>query len=156
MGLSAWLFAAEARGRLPSGQYDASLRVDWLVTPEHAAAIRRDAFMRAGVRLPGPLRGIRPPAARAFTARDPADREGPPRTQEFDPPEPLTCRYRAQPPSGTSAKFDCVLDGGEIVKVKYGRNPEIHAEAAATALLRALDYPADIVAIVERTSRRAA
>jgi hypothetical protein len=43
-----------------------------------------------------------------------------------------------------------VLAGGDVVKVKYGRNPEIHAETAATALLRRLDYPADYVTIVPR------
>jgi hypothetical protein len=51
-------------------------------------------------------------------------------------------------PSGTSAKFNCVLDGGEIVKVKYGRNPEIYAETAATELLALLGYPADEVRLV--------
>jgi hypothetical protein len=43
-----------------------------------------------------------------------------------------------------------VLDGGEIIKVKYGRNSEIHAETAATRLLASLGYPADEVRIVPR------
>ena len=60
----------------------------------------------------------------------------PPRPALGGPADPLACRYLADEPSGTSAKFNCVLDGGEIVKVKYGRNSEIHAEAAATRLLR--------------------
>jgi len=34
--------------------------------------------------------------------------------------------------------------------VKYGRNPEIHAEAAATRLVRALGFAADAVSIVPR------
>ncbi len=66
------------------------------------------------------------------------------------PDEPLECRFLPSPPSGTSPKFDCVLESGAVVKVKYGRNPEIHAETAATTLLRWLRYPADDVAIVPR------
>jgi hypothetical protein len=53
-------------------------------------------------------------------------------------------------PTGTSAKFDCVLQGGEVVKIKYGRNPEINAEAAATRLVSALGFAADDVQIVPR------
>jgi hypothetical protein len=43
-----------------------------------------------------------------------------------------------------------VLEGGEIVKVKYGRNSEIQAETAATRLLDRLGYAADEVQIVPR------
>jgi hypothetical protein len=125
-GLSTWLFAAEGRGALPSGHFDAVPHLDWPVTPGGADALRREALMRASVRLPD----------------RPAPRSG--------PADPLTCRYLAEPPSGTSAKFNCVLDGGEIVKVKYGRNSEIHAETAATRLLALLGYAADEVRIVPR------
>jgi hypothetical protein len=143
-GLSAWLFAAEARGALPPGDYDAAPPALWPVTPTKADAIRRDAFMRAGVRLPGPLRGTRP-------THDIIDRQSNGgRVPRNGPAEPLTCRYLPEPPSGTSAKFNCVLDGGEIVKVKYGRNSEIQAEAAATRLLSELGYAADQVQIVPR------
>ena len=62
----------------------------------------------------------------------------------------LPCRFIPEEPSGTSAKFSCVLEGGQIVKVKYGRNPEIQAEAAGTRLLRALGFAADDVTIVPR------
>src|SRR5689334_9686012 len=99
-GISTWLLTAEARGSLPAGSFDASPHTDWPVTPARAAAIRQDALSRAGVRTPG----------------SPVD--GQPRD------EALTCRYLADEPSGTSPKFNCVLDGGEIVKVKYGRNSE--------------------------------
>ena len=128
--VSTWLFAAEGRGALPAGHFDPKPHLDWPVTPARADAVRRDALTRAAVRMPGPLRGTRP-------------------TFDF-PAEPLTCRYLAEEPSGTSAKFNCVLDGGEIIKVKYGRNSEIHAEAAATRLLASLGYPADNVRIVPR------
>ena len=43
-----------------------------------------------------------------------------------------------------------MLEGGQIVKVKYGRNPEIQAEAAATQLLHTLGLAADEVTIVPR------
>jgi hypothetical protein len=39
---------------------------------------------------------------------------------------------------------------GRQMRVKYGRNAEIHAEAAAARLLTMLGYPADRVAIVRR------
>jgi hypothetical protein len=62
--------------------------------------------------------------------------------------EPLSCRYQYDEPSGTSSKFDCVLPSGRVIKVKYGRNPEIHAETAASILLGRLEYAADYVRIV--------
>jgi hypothetical protein len=43
-----------------------------------------------------------------------------------------------------------VLDGGEVVRVKYGRNSEIHAEALASRVLTGLGYAADDVSIVPR------
>jgi hypothetical protein len=43
-----------------------------------------------------------------------------------------------------------VLENGEVVKVKYGRNPEVAAEVAATRLLSALGYPADRMSIARR------
>jgi hypothetical protein len=128
-GISTWLFAAEGRGPLTSGHYEAAPPADWPITPSHADAIRRDALMRAAVRLPAPQNR---PAGSNGSA------------------EPITCRYLAEVPSGTSAKFDCVLAGGAVVKVKYGRNSEIHAETAATRLLASLGYAADEVQIVPR------
>jgi hypothetical protein len=151
VSVSTWLFAAEGRGTLPAGHFDPMPRPDWPVTPAQADAVRRDALIRAAVRLPGPLRGTRPTHDSAaprtpYVGRVP--RSGPAAATVLA--EPLTCRYLAEPPSGTSAKFNCVLDGGEIIKVKYGRNSEIHAETAATRLLALLGYPADEVRIVPR------
>lgn len=60
------------------------------------------------------------------------------------------CRLLPSEPSGTTPKFDCLFAGGEKVKVKYGNDAEIHGEAAATALLRMLGYPADTITIVPR------
>ncbi len=61
-----------------------------------------------------------------------------------------TCWFVPDEPSGTSPKFDCVFPGGEVLKVKYGRNAELHAEAAATRLLTALGYGADQVTLTPR------
>ena len=95
------------------------------------AETRRAAIVRrAGVRLPEDL---------------------PPQPVEPAPPDgTLECRYLAKEADGTSAKFDCVLADGRTIKVKYGRNPEIHAETLATTLLTALGYATDRVAVVPR------
>ena len=143
--VSTWLFAAERRGTLPAGHFDPMPHPHWPVTPARADAVRREALIRAGVRMPGPLRGTRPTYGSEVDGTEPVGR-----VPRSGPAEPLTCRYLAEPPSGTSAKFNCVLDGGEIIKVKYGRNSEIHAETAATRLLASLGYPADEVRIVPR------
>jgi hypothetical protein len=55
----------------------------------------------------------------------------------------VTCRFVPQFPRGTTPKFDCALPDGEVVRVKYGHEPEINAEVAATRLLTALGYAAD-------------
>jgi hypothetical protein len=64
----------------------------------------------------------------------------------------LSCRLVLEPVSGTTPKFQCELPGGEVVKIKYGygANPELHAEVAASRLLRALGFGADRVHLVEK------
>ena len=65
--------------------------------------------------------------------------------------EPIVrCRYLPGPAHGTTAKFDCVLRDGEVVKVKYGHTGEIHAEVAATRLLTALGFGADRMYLIPR------
>jgi hypothetical protein len=59
--------------------------------------------------------------------------------------QPLECTYVPGRASGTTPKFDCRLGNGEVVKVKYGDNPEIPAEIAATRLLRTLGFASDNV-----------
>jgi hypothetical protein len=76
----------------------------------------------------------------------------------INPPDPtgqlsqplVRCRYLDGPANGTTPKFDCVLPDGEVVKVKYGRTGEIHAETAATRLLSALGFGADRMYLVPR------
>ena len=80
-----------------------------------------------------------------------------PRTEisnAFLEPDPiidvLSCRFRLTHLGGTTPKFDCALDDGELVRVKYGNGPEIPGEAAATRLLRALGFGSDQITLVER------
>ncbi|MCU1385246.1 MAG: hypothetical protein JWL71_3943 [Acidobacteria bacterium] len=75
-----------------------------------------------------------------------------------NPPDPsgalseaiVRCRYLDGAARGTTAKFDCVLRDGEVVKVKYGHTGEIHAELAASRLLTALGFGADRMYLVPR------
>jgi hypothetical protein len=66
-----------------------------------------------------------------------------------DTPQSVTCRFRLDALGGTTAKFDCDVDGDKV-RIKYGAGPELPAEAAATRLLRALGFGADDVALVPR------
>jgi hypothetical protein len=66
--------------------------------------------------------------------------------------DPALCRFQPGEPSGATPKFDCVFEGGERLKVKYGKNPEVHTEAAATRLLAAVGFGADRISLV-RTLR---
>jgi hypothetical protein len=88
---------------------------------------RMDALARARVFLPQ--------AEAASAAADSGD---------------LECRYDPERTSGTTPKFDCVLPDGEVVKVKYGVNPEIPGEVGATLLLKAAGFAADDMRIVSR------
>jgi hypothetical protein len=87
------------------------------------------------------------------------------RIGEFDrralvtpPPDPsgaltrdfIECQFVPRATGGTSFKFDCALPDGVVVRVKYGHEPEIHAEVAATRLLTALGYATDHVYLVPR------
>ena len=132
--VSTWIFAAESRGEPPPGNYVAVEPGKWLLTGSDAAVNRRDAIERAGVRLRNPEAVL----FERFSQPNP----GP--TSEG----PLVCRFLSDEPTGTSAKFNCVLDGGDVIKVKYNRNSEIHAETAASTLLDALGFAADYVRIV--------
>lgn len=62
----------------------------------------------------------------------------------------VSCRYQPTEASGTSPKFDCILSNGEVVKIKYGLNPELAAEVAATRLLDALGFGADRMYMIRR------
>ena len=65
-------------------------------------------------------------------------------------PSSLECQFRFTDLGGTTPKFDCVLDSGKELRVKYGPGAEVPAEAAASRLLTALGFGADNVTLVER------
>jgi hypothetical protein len=62
----------------------------------------------------------------------------------------VNCRFHVTELGGTTPKFDCHLENGELVRVKYGKTGEVPAEVATTRLLRALGFGADQVTYVER------
>jgi membrane-associated phospholipid phosphatase len=68
---------------------------------------------------------------------------------QLGPPEPgdtVPCDFVERTFAGKSPKFACVLSTGEEVKVKFGQdNGEVHGEVAATRLLWALGFGADVM-----------
>ena len=102
-------------------------------SPSAAAHLRDEALRHARTRL-APLN----PSA---LTTDPADAPH---------GDVVSCGFVPRVPGGTSFKFDCALDNGKVVRVKYGHEPEIHAEVAATRLLTALGYAADRVSLVPK------
>jgi hypothetical protein len=126
---SSWLLATGHRAAAPLDPVAAKADARWPMAPEHARAIRNDALRRARTHI-----------AVADVPRLDLQTVG----------APFSCRFVAEMPTGTSPKFDCTLRNGDVVKVKYGRNPEVAAEVAATRLLSALGYHADRMTIVPR------
>jgi hypothetical protein len=61
----------------------------------------------------------------------------------------LRCRFQVSELGGTTPKFDCHLDSGDPLRIKYGKTGEVPAEIATTRLLRALGFGADRVDYVE-------
>lgn len=58
-------------------------------------------------------------------------------------PHLTICTFVPTEPTGTTPKFDCKLDSGKQIKVKYGWTREIPAEVAAARLVYALGFPAN-------------
>jgi hypothetical protein len=137
-----WLWGAHRireGGRLPPGRYEARVARDWEVPEEKARALRDDALARARVWRPPAV-----PIEEASLTRNPSDPD------PLDTRATLACRFLPSEPSGTTPKFECTRPGGEVLKVKYGRSPEIHAEVAASRLLTALGFGADRMYLVPR------
>jgi hypothetical protein len=68
---------------------------------------------------------------------------------DANPPTDLTCKFTITELGGTTPKFDCTLESGEQIRIKYGKGPEIPAEAAATRLLSGLGFGADGISLVK-------
>jgi hypothetical protein len=62
----------------------------------------------------------------------------------------VNCRFHVTELGGTTPKFDCHLESGELIRVKYGKTGEVPAEVASTRLLRALGFGGDYVTYVRR------
>ena len=109
----------------------------WPASPPRAKALRDDALRRARVWRASDV------AAFDFGSNtaDPSDALS---------SDVVSCRFLSDAVGGTTPKFNCVLPDGEVVKVKYGRNAEIPAEAAATRLLTGLGFGADRIYILPR------
>jgi hypothetical protein len=65
-------------------------------------------------------------------------------------PDLIECDFHVSELGGTARKFDCQLDNGEAIRVKYGSTPEVPAEVAAARLIHVLGFGADDVRLVER------
>ena len=109
----------------------------WPASPARAKELRDDALRRAQVWRATDITtfdfGANPPDPTGALSGD-----------------PVSCRFLSDAAGGTTPKFNCVLRDGEVVKVKYGRNPEIPAEAAATRLLTGLGFGADRIYLLPR------
>lgn len=137
----AWLWASyrTADDRLPAGAYEPITEPHWEVAADQAQAIRDDALARARV-----WRQPADPIDRVDLTRNPGDGD------PLDPTQPISCKFLPRATRGTTPKFDCILPGGEVVKVKYGGTAESHAEVAAARLLAALGFGSDRMYVVPR------
>jgi len=110
---------------------------DLKLPAEEASGLRDDALARAKVwRETGPIAE--------------ADLRGnPPGPGSFATADEVACKFHPLESSGRTPKFECVFEGGEVLKVKYGRNPEVHTEVAASRLLAALGAGADRMYLVK-------
>src|SRR6185503_12558096 len=139
-GTCAGVLAAVGFYVLPLGSHQEQPADRVPSTPSIAARIRDDALRRARTHV-----GDVNPNALIAEPHDP---------KALLTRDEVSCRFVPHAPGGTSLKFDCTLDDGEVIRVKYGHQPEIHAEVAATRLLAALGYGADQVYMVRRVRCR--
>ena len=133
--LGVWITMSDHVGAAPPGR-EPHKPGEWRFIGPDAKVLRQDALERAILRI-GPSNQVSPAQSR--------------KRAEEGPGQPIpACRFFNDAPSGTTPKFRCVFQNGDAVKVKYGRNSEIYAEAAATRLVRSLGFAADDVTIVPR------
>lgn len=73
---------------------------------------------------------------------------GPDSSNPIAPGTEIQCKYVEwkEPPVGATQKFNCALDSGEVVRIKYGiDNKEIFAEVVASRLFWVLGFSPDEV-----------
>ncbi len=122
--------ALVAQGRKPADQPPATVKK---ATRNVSSEERLDALARAQV-----WRAPKVAIGKAVLAATPSQ------------PESISCRFQITDLSGTAQKFDCTLESGEQIRVKYGRSPEIPSEVATSRLLHALGFAADDVMMVKQ------
>ena len=141
LAAAVWLWTAfrTSDDHLPPGAYEPLADPRWEVAADDAKGVREDALARARV-----WREPADPIDRADLTRNPGD------GGRLDPTPPIACKFLPRATRGTTPKFDCILPGGEVIKVKYGGTPENYAEVAASRLLAALGFGADRMDLVAR------
>jgi hypothetical protein len=143
--LALLLAAAAGCGRdsepLPPGDYTPRPRDRRLEVPEgDREGVRKEALRRARV-WAAPATAI----ADADLGRNPDGPGG------FGATDVVECKFQLKSSDGRSPKFQCIAPGGDVLKVKYGRNnPETFGEVAATRLVAALGFGADRMYVVGR------
>jgi hypothetical protein len=121
---------------LPAKGFEARERHDELkMPPDRAGELRLDALSRAK------LWHDPPPVSRIDLSDNPRG-HGTFRAS-------AVCKFHLDKASGATSKFRCVFPGGEVLKVKYGHNPEIQTEVAASRLLEAIGAGTDRVYLVK-------
>jgi len=140
LGTCAGVLAAVGFYVLPPFSHHDETAPDLSSSAAIAARLRDDALRRARTRI-GDFN-------RDALVAEPRDPKGVLTRDE------VSCTFVPHAPGGTSLKFDCALDDGEVIRVKYAHQPEIHAEVAATRLLAALGYASDHVYMVHRVHCR--
>ena len=126
---------------LPPGDYSPRpIPHDFTLPAGEGLRMRADALRRAEVwrppetPIPSADLGRNPPGPGGFTADD-----------------VVSCRFELKSSDGRTPKFQCVVAGGDALKVKYGHNnPETFGEVAATRLVSALGFGADRMHVVSR------
>jgi hypothetical protein len=128
---------------LPPGDYTPRpVEYDLFVPTGDRARVRADAVRRAKVWRPPTT-----PIASVDLTRNP------PGPDSFGIGEVVPCKFELKSSEGRTPKFQCIVAGGDVVKVKYGHNnPETFGEVAATRLVSALGFGADRMYVV-RTVR---
>jgi len=139
--LAAGVALADSAGRLPivlpAGDYEPRERESKDLKGDRGRELRAGALRRAQVwRKPGR------PIRQADLGRNPP---GP-----FRDADHVVCKFLPGKATGRTPKFECVRDGGDVLRVKYGESPELHTEPAAARLLDALGFGADRMYVVAK------
>jgi hypothetical protein len=124
---------------LPPGDYTPRPAENSLTIPSgDRERVRADALRRAKV-----WREPATPIPAADFARNP------PGPEAFGPATVISCKFELRSSEGRTPKFQCIHAGGEVIKVKYGRNnPETFGEVAAARVVSALGFGADRMYVV--------